>query len=106
MHDEKTAKALLEQARKILEPIRETTDPRRGWLVALYGSIIEATADNPWQACEAWARRAVSVAPQDWRTWSYLAHAASSRFRASSPAATTSWLTKSTALKKSSACSS
>ncbi len=75
LHDEKMAKVLLEQAKKTLEPIRETTDPRRGWLVALYASIIEATADNPWQACEAWARRAVQIAPQDWRTWTYLAHA-------------------------------
>jgi hypothetical protein len=75
LHDEKTAKALLEKAKAVLEPIRETTDPSRGWLLALYASIVEVTADNPWQACDAWARRAVSIAPQDWRTWTYLAHA-------------------------------
>src|SRR5208282_2409735 len=61
MHDEKTAKLLLDKAKAILEPIRETTDPRQGWLVAMYASILESTVDNPWQGCEGWARRAVSV---------------------------------------------
>lgn len=75
LHDEKMGKALLDQAKKILEPIRETTDPRQGWLVALYASVLEATTDDPWQACEAWARRAVQIAPDDWRTWTFLAHA-------------------------------
>jgi tetratricopeptide (TPR) repeat protein len=75
LHDEKNGKLLLDKARAVLEPIKETTDPRRGWLVAMFASIMEATADNPWQACEGWARRAVSVSPQDWRTWTYLAHA-------------------------------
>lgn len=75
LHDEKMGQALLEKARAVLEPIRETTDAKQGWLVSLYGSIIEVSADNPWQACDAWARRAVSIAPNDWRTWTYLAHA-------------------------------
>lgn len=75
LHDEKTAKALLEKAQSILQPIVNTTDPRQGWLVAMYASIREGTAENSWTECEQWARRAVSVAPQDWRTWTYLAHA-------------------------------
>jgi tetratricopeptide (TPR) repeat protein len=74
-HDEKTAKALLEKAEAILRPIVNTTDPRQGWLVAMYGSIRESMTENPWTECEQWARRAVSVSPQDWRTWSYLGHA-------------------------------
>ena len=41
----------------------------------IYATALEIMAKNPWSDCEAWARRAVSVAPQDWRTWSYLAHA-------------------------------
>ncbi len=75
LHDERTAKALLDKTESILRPIVNTTDPRQGWLVAMYASIRESTMENPSSDCEKWARRAVSVAPQDWRTWTYLAHA-------------------------------
>jgi hypothetical protein len=75
LHDEKTAQALLEKAESILRPHVNTTDPRQGWLVSMYSSIRETMTDNPWKECEQWAHRAVSVAPQDWRTWTYFAHA-------------------------------
>jgi tetratricopeptide (TPR) repeat protein len=73
--DTKTAQEMLAKAENILRPHVQTTDPQLGHLLPLYATTLEYLKDNPWQDCEAWARRAVSVAPQDWRTWTYLAHA-------------------------------
>jgi hypothetical protein len=75
VQDEKTAQEMLTKAETLLRPHLQTTDPKEAHLLATYGSILELVKDHPWQDCEAWARRAVSVAPQDWRTWTYLAHA-------------------------------
>ena len=73
--DEKKAEQMVAKAEAILRPFVQTADPKQAYLVTYYGTVLEIMADNPWADCEKWARRAVSVAPQDWRTWAYLAHA-------------------------------
>ena len=75
LKDEKSAKELILKAEATLRPHLLTTDPKLGNLPCLYASILESMHDNPWSDCEKWARRGVSVSPQDWRTWAYLAHA-------------------------------
>ncbi|MSQ95066.1 MAG: hypothetical protein EXR98_11000 [Gemmataceae bacterium] len=75
LKDEKKGKEMVDKAESVLRPILQTTDPKQAHLVTLYGSVLEILKDNPWTDCEAWASRAVSVGPQDWRTWAYLAHA-------------------------------
>ncbi len=72
--DEKKAKEMVAKAEAILRPYVQTTDAKHGYLLALYGTLFEATVDDPWNDCEKLARRAVSLTPQDWRTWAYLAH--------------------------------
>ncbi|HZZ78581.1 MAG TPA: hypothetical protein VFE62_08685 [Gemmataceae bacterium] len=74
LQDEKSAKAMLDKAQAVLAPIRETTNPNQAWLLTQYGSLLEMTVGNPWKDCELLARRAVTLAPQDWRGWAYLAH--------------------------------
>ena len=71
----KNAQQMVTKAEATLRPHVNTTDPKMGYLAAVYGSVREFMEDSPWDECEKWARRAVSVAPQDWRTWAYLAHA-------------------------------
>lgn len=73
--DEKKAKELAQKAEEILRPHLQTADPKKGHLLTLYGNALQILNDNPWNDCDKLARRAVSVAPQDWRTWAYLAHA-------------------------------
>jgi tetratricopeptide (TPR) repeat protein len=63
------------KAEAVLRPHANTTDAKQGHLIVTYATTLEVLADNPWNDCEKWARRAVSIAPQDWRTWAYLAHA-------------------------------
>jgi hypothetical protein len=75
VQDEKTAQDVLTRAEALLRPYLQTTDPKQAYLVTVYATVLESMKDNPWKDCEAWGRRAVSVAPQDWRTWTYLAHA-------------------------------
>ncbi len=72
--DEKKAKEMVIKAEALLRPHMQTTDPKQGHLLTLYGSVLEVLVDNPWGDCEKWARGAVKIAPQDWRTWVYLAH--------------------------------
>ena len=75
LQDEKTAQDMLARAETALRPHLQTTDPKLAHLLPIYGTVLETMKENPWKDCEAWARRAASVAPQDWRTWAYLAHA-------------------------------
>jgi tetratricopeptide (TPR) repeat protein len=75
LQDEKAAQEMVTKAETLLRPHLQTTDPKQAYLLPIYATILELVKDNPWKDCEAWARRAVSVAPQDWRTWTYLAHA-------------------------------
>jgi len=72
--DEKKAKEMVGKAETLLRPYIQSNDAKHGYLLALYGTLFEAMTDNPWNDCEKLARRAVSLAPQDWRTWAYLAH--------------------------------
>ncbi len=74
LQDEKSARAMLDKAQAVLAPIRETTNPNHAGLLTVYGSLLEMTTDNPWQSCEALARRAVTLAPNNWRGWAYLGH--------------------------------
>jgi tetratricopeptide (TPR) repeat protein len=74
LKDEKKARELAVKAEATLRPHMQTADPKQGYLLTHYGMVLETLSDNPWNDCEKWARRAVSVAPQDWRTWTYLAH--------------------------------
>jgi hypothetical protein len=74
LKDDKKAKELAAKAEAVLRPITKTKDPKEGYLLTVYATVIETLSENPWSQCEAWARYAVSVAPQDWRTWVYLAH--------------------------------
>ena len=74
LKDEKKAKEAVAKAEASLRPITQTADPRQGYLLTIYGTVLETLHENPWEDCEKWARRAVSIAPQDWRTWAYLAH--------------------------------
>jgi tetratricopeptide (TPR) repeat protein len=74
LRDEKKGKELAAKAEAMLRPFTNTKDPKLAYLVTIYGSTVEALTENPWKDCEAWARYAVAVGPQDWRTWGYLAH--------------------------------
>ena len=74
LKDEKKAREVVLKAEAVLRPHMQTADPKLGYLITYYGMVLEIINDNPWNDCEKWARRAVSVAPQDWRTWAYLAH--------------------------------
>jgi tetratricopeptide (TPR) repeat protein len=75
LRDEKKGKEMATKAEAMLRPYTNTKDPKLAHLVTIYGSTVEALTENPWKDCEGWARYAVSVGPQDWRTWTYLAHA-------------------------------
>jgi len=66
LKDDKKAKELTAKAEAVLRP--------QGYLLTIYATVLETMVENPYSDCEKWARRAVSVAPQDWRTWVYLAH--------------------------------
>lgn len=77
MKDEKKAKDVAAKAEGVLRAHMQTNDPKRGHLLTTYGAVLEIVVENPWSDCEKWARRAVQIAPQDWRTWTYLAHARS-----------------------------
>jgi hypothetical protein len=72
---EKKALELVQKADVLLRPILQTSDAKQGHLLTVYGTVLQLQAEHPWHDCEKWARRAVSVSPQDWRTWAYLAHA-------------------------------
>ena len=74
LKDDKKAKELAAKAEAVLRPYVQTNDPKQGYLLTIYATVLEVMVENPWSDCEKWARRAVSVAPQDWRTWVYLAH--------------------------------
>lgn len=74
LKNDKKAEEMAVKAEAALRPIVQTTDPKLGHWLTSYASTLEILKENPWKDCEAWARRAVSVAPQDWRTWAYLAH--------------------------------
>src|SRR5437868_15452842 len=74
LKDDKMAKELAAKAETVLRPIVQTNDPKQAHLLTIYATIIETQADDPYPQCEQWARRAVTVGPQDWRTWAYLAH--------------------------------
>jgi tetratricopeptide (TPR) repeat protein len=72
--DDKKAKEMMTKAEALLRPYVQTTDAKQAYLLTLYGTVLEALTDNPWADCEKLARRAVALAPQDWRCWAYLAH--------------------------------
>jgi tetratricopeptide (TPR) repeat protein len=75
LKDEQKARDMAVKAESVLRPHMQTTDAKQAHLLTNYGSVLEFLADSPsWSDCEKWARRAVSVGPQDWRTWAYLAH--------------------------------
>jgi hypothetical protein len=72
--DEKTAREMATKAESVLREHVKTDDAKKGYLLPLYGNVLEVLVENPWGQCEQWGRRAVSIAPQDWHTWAYLAH--------------------------------
>ncbi|MBI2808630.1 MAG: hypothetical protein HYX68_26880 [Planctomycetes bacterium] len=72
--NEGKAQAVVAQAEALVRPLVATTDPKQGHLLTTYATTLEILKADPWSDCEKWARRAVSVSPQDWRTWAYLAH--------------------------------
>lgn len=74
LNDEKKARDMAGKAEAVLRPHMQTADPKQGYLITHYGMVLETLNENPWGDCEKWARRAVAIAPQDWRTWAYLAH--------------------------------
>ncbi|MBM3993582.1 MAG: hypothetical protein FJ303_05440 [Planctomycetes bacterium] len=74
LRDEKKSREMALKAENVLRAHVQTEDGKLGYLLPLYATTLEILLDNPWTDCEKWARRAVSIAPQDWRTWAYLAH--------------------------------
>ncbi len=74
LNDEKKAREMAVKAEAVLRPLVQTTDPKLGHWLTSYASTLEILTDNPWGDCEKWGRRAVAIAPQDWRCWAYLAH--------------------------------
>jgi tetratricopeptide (TPR) repeat protein len=56
----------------LLEKYLNTKDPSEGHLLSLYGNTLKRASPTDWDGYEKWSRRAVEVAPQDWRCWCYL----------------------------------
>ena len=75
LKDEIRAREMAVKAEAVLRPHMQTTDPKQAYLLTNYASVLEFLSETPsWGDCEKWARRAVSIGPQDWRAWTYLAH--------------------------------
>lgn len=74
VRDEKKANEMVQRAETMLRPHLQTNDSQKAFLLTTYGTTLETIQENPWNECEKLARRAVSLAPKDWRTWTYLAH--------------------------------
>jgi len=72
--DEKKAQEMIVKADGLLRPLVQTNDAKQAILLTTYGNVLETTVENPWNDCEKLARRAVTLAPNDWRAWTYLAH--------------------------------
>ncbi len=80
--DDKKAKEMVAKAEATVRPHLQTNDPKHAFLLTSYGSILESTKESPWAECEKLARRAVAIAPNDWRAWTYLAHVRHQQFPA------------------------
>ena len=65
LKDEQKAREMAVKAEGILRPHMQTTDAKQAYLLTIYASVLEILSENPWGDCEKWARRAVSVGPQD-----------------------------------------
>ncbi len=72
--DEKKASEMVQRAEATLRPHLQTSDAKNAILLTTYGTALEALSDQPWNECEKLARRALALAPRDWRAWAYLAH--------------------------------
>lgn len=79
---DKKAQDLVLKAEAALKPVLQSSDSRHGVHLATYGTILETTNESPWSECEKLARRAVSLVPNDWRAWAYLAHVRHQQFPA------------------------
>lgn len=74
LRDEAKAKGAAQKAEAALRPIVQTTDIKNAWLIASYGNAFEILVANPWNDCDTFARHAVSLAPEDWRTLTFAAY--------------------------------
>ena len=72
--DQKKAQEMLVQAESMLRPFSQSNDAKHAFLLTTYATVLETVVENPWRDCEKLARRAVALAPNDWRAWTYLAH--------------------------------
>src|SRR5262249_16114527 len=48
LKDDKKAKVLATKAEAVLRPHMQTNDPKQGYLLTIYATVLEAMVENPW----------------------------------------------------------